>query len=191
MRVSSLIQIIPYSNFIYDILHLRNLPRQLTGLFYNMVDIRNYKKYPKGRNGGQDPFYKSWLGIKERCDNPNRPDFIRYGGRGITYYKRWNNFEFFFLDMFPTYKKGLTIERIDNDGNYIPENCRWATRKEQAQNTRNIERAIRFTFNGTTKTIRQWPMEFGIKRRTLSARLLVYNWTIEEALTKEVNFGRQ
>ena len=77
--------------------------------------------------------------MRQRCRNPKNKNFRHYGGRGIRICKRWDNFEIFLADMGPRPAKGYSIERRDNDKNYCPSNCYWATRKDQGRNTRSVK----------------------------------------------------
>lgn len=132
-------------------------------------------------------FYRAWVNMKSRCGNKNTKDFNRYGGRGICVCDNWKEFDGFISDMLEKYYDNLTLDRIDNNGNYCKENCRWVTRTIQANNTRNVEKAQRFLFNGEILTIKEWAERFGIKRSTLYMRLNKYNFSINDALIKSSN----
>ncbi len=126
-----------------------------------------------------------YCGIQQRCNDKNMPAYHRYGGRGIK-----NNFstpaEFFIWSIKNGYKKGLTIERIDNEGNYEPINCKWATRKEQANN-RSSSHLI--TALNKTLTLQQWSEETGIGHKTILYRLKK-GWSPEKALSIKPVVGR-
>jgi len=117
--------------------------------------------------------------LKERCDNPNSKDAVNYYERGIRYCDNWKTFDGFYADMGKSYRPGLSLDRIDNNKGYSPNNCRWATRKQQNNNTRR-NRFI--TINGVTKTFRQWWETTDLKYSTVAMRYYQYGWTIEESL---------
>lgn len=99
-----------------------------------LPDMRGEAKVRHGdsRTGRRHPLYKVWAGILRRCYNPNERNYERYGARGITVCDRWRDYANFKRDMGATYAPGLSIERNDNEGNYEPGNCRWATREKRA-----------------------------------------------------------
>ena len=123
--------------------------------------------------------YKRWAGMLQRCTNENRPDYNYYGNRGIRVCDKWLNFKGFYEDMGDCPEK-LTLDRIDTNGNYCKENCRWADRKTQSRNTRK-NRII--TFNGQTKCVSEWAEITGIKYITLIDRL-ERNWPNQKLLIK-------
>jgi len=116
------------------------------------------------------PVYKSWAGMIRRCTYPDGTDYARYGGRGITVCERWLVFENFLADMGPSHVPGLTIERKDNDGPYSPDNCRWATMKEQCEN-RSSTHLLTDPATGETCTISEWAKRTGISRLTIHSRI--------------------
>lgn len=145
-------------------------------------EINSQKVKTHGMTGSR--LYEEWKGIKYRCYNPKCSEYDRYGGRGITICPEWlNSFEAFRgWAIANGYQDNLTIDRIDNDGPYCPDNCQWITHKEQ-QNNKSTNRFI--TYNGETKTMSQWAEETGIPYGTLRMRL-VKGWTVEDALTRPV-----
>lgn len=93
------------------------------------------------KHGGvQHKLYRTWLGMRNRCGNPKNPSWEYYGGRGIKVCDRWQYFANFRADMEPTWQEFRSLDRIDNDGDYCPENCRWATQSEQVKNQRHSPR---------------------------------------------------
>lgn len=131
-------------------------------------------------HGWMHPLYQCWHGIKRRCLNPKRSDYQHYGGRGIKVCERWLDFENFKDDMYATWNPGLTIERKDNNGDYCPENCYWATRAIQARNKRN---SVFVTLNGETRCFGEWIRVLGLKRYTVNARIR-RGWSRERSLTE-------
>lgn len=125
--------------------------------------------------------YNEWRDMKRRCYNPHSPIFKDYGGRGITVCAEWANSFEAFRDwaLANGYRDDLTLDREDNDGPYCPENCRWATKKEQGNNKRSNHM---LTYRGTTQTVAQWADETGISYATLQKRLK-YGWSVERTLT--------
>lgn len=125
------------------------------------------------------PEYKTWAMMLVRCRNKNNHAYPRYGGRGIKVCKRWESFENFYADVGAKPSPKHSLDRIDNNGNYEPSNCRWATMLEQGRNKRNN---AMLTLNGVTKCISEWADITGIKRRTIHARIS-YGWPVEKVLT--------
>jgi hypothetical protein len=121
--------------------------------------------------------YKVWLRIRQRCTNPNRDHYDRYGGRGIKVCERWNSFINFLKDMGPR-PLGMSIECRNNDGNYEPGNCYWATKEEQQNNKSNNHK---ITVKGETHSISEWAFILNKNKYTISTRLQ-RGWTEEEAL---------
>lgn len=124
--------------------------------------------------------YKIFSGMKGRCLNPNNDFYKNYGGRGITICDEWLNFEIFYKWAINNgYRENLTIERVDVNKGYCPENCTWITMDEQKRNT-TVSKKI--TFNGKTQTLRQWSAEIGIHSSTLCHRFKC-GMSVESALT--------
>lgn len=126
------------------------------------------------------PLHKTWLNMIARCYDPTRNKYDYYGGRGITVCQRWrDSFDAFVSDMGPKPTPKHTVERKDNDGNYEPGNCCWATMKEQNNNRRNTHRWI---VNGVRKSIAEWAEECGFSKQRMYQRLK--NETLLEVVSK-------
>jgi hypothetical protein len=123
--------------------------------------------------------YRVWIGMKKRCEDPKSEGYKDYGGRGIFIVPRWQSFENFYEDMGMCPPK-MTIERLDNNGPYSPENCEWRSYQAQARNKRT-NRII--TVNGQSRTLAEWTDITGLTRETIRNRIDCYGWSEEEALT--------
>jgi len=127
------------------------------------------------------PLFKVWCNMRQRCSNPRTANWAPYGGRGIVVCDRWKeSFQAFYEDMSPTYQVGLQLDRIDNDGPYTSENCRWATRDQQGNNRRPNRR---LAFDGQIHTVTEWADLLDIDRQALYARLS-RGWSVERVLTE-------
>ncbi len=125
--------------------------------------------------------YLTWYGMLTRCNNQKDISFKRYGGRGIKCL--WKTFEAFVKDMGLPPTKDHSIDRINNNGNYCKENCRWATSKQQAQNT---SKNVVITYKGETKVLSEWARTLNLNFYTLRHRLKTLGWGIQDAFTRKV-----
>lgn len=125
--------------------------------------------------------YRCWRNMKTRCYNPSYIEYIRYGGRGISVCEEWQAFEpFYEWAMKSGYENGLSIDRIDNNGNYCPDNCKWSTNREQSLN-RSSNAFL--TYNGVTKHVSEWDKDIGATKSGRVRARLNAGWSIEEAVT--------
>ena len=134
----------------------------------------------------QSHTYNCWSNMKARCQNENHDSYKHYGGRGITVCERWQEYKKFFTDMGDSPTESHPIDRINNNGNYDPGNCRWATRKQQQNNRRNSHM---LEFQGQRKTMAQWAECLGIRYQVIFTRI-DRNWPVDRALTTPVR-GRK
>jgi len=144
----------------------------------------------RDKKGHQRPMYRKWVMMRQRCNNKNNPDYHFYGGRGIKQCERWKDFKNFYEDMGKSYEehsskfKDTTLDRIDVNGDYSPENCRWATRREQSNN-RNYN--VPITYRNKSQSAGNWVKELGLKMtaRNLYKRVFTRRWDIERAFSQK------
>jgi hypothetical protein len=140
---------------------------------------RDRNKVGHGQTGTRA--YHAWENMRSRCLNPNFPQFHHYGGRGITICDRWSSFENFLTDMGEP-AAGMSLDRIENDAGYGPDNCRWATQAAQMRNTR-ANRLI--TAYGVTKKLVEWAEDLGTESYNILKRI-GRGWSVEDAVTVPV-----
>jgi len=138
----------------------------------------NYK-HGEGNPGEHTAEYDIWRSMRQRCSDVGCPRYEQYGARGIRVCERWNDYANFIADMGRRPPEKASIDRIDNSGDYTPENCRWATAKEQANN-RSSNKIVEF--NGERMTVSQWSSKIGIGYSALVKRLSK-GWSPQKALT--------
>jgi hypothetical protein len=127
--------------------------------------------------------YNAWHSMKSRCLNPSCRNYHRYGGRGIKVCEKWMySFSDFFKDMGERPTELYSLDRVDNNGDYCPENCRWATRQEQANNTSTN---VLLELDGRSMTITEWGRETGINSSTIRYRVKKLGWSTKRALTQK------
>ena len=131
--------------------------------------------------------YSIWEGMKARCTNPSSTYWHRYGGRGISFCERWQKFENFYADVGDPPTEAHSLGRVDNDGNYTPENVRWETPEQQNHN-KVLNHKV--TIDGVTKTLTQWAQENGLKPSTVMSRIH-YGWDDRDAVTLPIIRGRK
>lgn len=138
-------------------------------------------RHGMAKRGAISSEWRIWSSMRQRCNNQWSKAYENYGARGITVCDRWGSFDNFIADMGSRPSKAHSIDRVDNDGPYSPDNCRWATRAEQKANQRPRKDAIWIEYQGERKTRDQWARDKGIKYTTLCRRL-EKGWPIDRAL---------
>ena len=135
---------------------------------------------------GNTKLYGVWGAMKSRCNNHNSRQYINYGARGIRVCHEWNeSFESFYKWAVNSgYRDGLTIERVDNNGNYCKENCIWATPKQQAQNRRSC---YTFEYGGKKQNLAQWCEELRLDYKLIHNRIFKLHWSFDRAILEPVH----
>ena len=141
------------------------------------------KEYRIKHNMRNTRLYNIWANMRQRCNNTHNRQYADYGGRGITICDEWAEFETFYeWAMASSYNDSLSIDRIDNNGGYSPDNCRWASNATQSNNRRSC---VNITYRGETKTLAQWAKALGMSDSALRTRLRK-GWSLEKALTTPI-----
>ncbi|HEX3058063.1 MAG TPA: hypothetical protein VHP62_01805 [Usitatibacter sp.] len=163
--------------------NLRNGTTQSCGCLHSEVT-----RQINSRHGlSKTPEYQAWRAIQDRCYNANLPVYKNYGARGITVCQRWrDSLAAFIKDMGPRPSRRHSIDRIDNDGNYEPGNCRWATALQQARNRRAC---VRLTHNGRTMSPAEWAAVTGLNYGTIMSRV-EHGWPTERVLAPLTRHAR-
>ena len=149
-----------------------------------MIIVKSSAKYKR--------LYRIWHGMKDRCYNKNNSNYKHYGGRGIRVYDDWysNFYSFYYWAINHGYEQELTLDRIDNNGNYEPTNCRWATYKQQANNRRNT---IYINLDGQIKSLNEWSEINGCSISALRHKIktgMDPNMAIETSIIRDIDISK-
>ena len=153
--------------------HLRRGDTRSCGCLHKEIHRIRLRTHGKSHT----PTWNVWQSMLRRCETPSATYYRHYGGRGITVCQRWKKFEHFLADMGER-PPGLELDRINNDGNYEPKNCKWSSKYDQCNN-RRCNRII--VFAGQRKTLSEWARSVGLRAGTLAGRLKS-KWDMERAL---------
>lgn len=124
--------------------------------------------------------YRIWRAMHKRCTDSKHPHYKNYGGRGITICEQWQSFDVFLSDLGKRPTRLHTLERLNNDLGYSPDNCCWATRRQQANNRRSNKV---FMHSGKAQTLKEWTDELGLDYKNVWQRIYVLEWPFERAIT--------
>ena len=162
----------------------------------NQKEIINIRKNVK-HGMKQHRLYYVWSDMKRRCINPKRKDFKYYGGRGIKVCEEWMDINNFISDMYPTFQEGLSLDRINANGNYEKSNCRWATKTTQSQNTRLLQSNNKSGYRGVSIKIKKYQASISVNNNkihlgyfdtALEAAKAYDNYVIKNNLEHTLNF---
>ena len=152
---------------------LRRLHAIETGLLAKVYELQELLK-----NRDQTATYRTWTAMRDRCERRENARFKRYGGRGIKVCERWQDYANFLQDM-GIRPPGKTLDRIDNNGDYEPANCRWATQDEQRRNT---SKSRVYEYQGETMCLADWAKRLGISKNTIRSRIDDQGMSFEQAV---------
>lgn len=145
------------------------------------------RKHGHAGGNAQSPEYMAWVSMHQRCSNPSSASYVDYGARGIRVCERWASFESFLHDMGPRPSGEHSIDRVDNDGGYSPDNCRWATRVQQTRNTR---RSVWITLHGERRSLMDWADTVGLPPSVIRRRVR-RGWDPARALSEPPKASRK
>jgi len=168
---------------------------QSCGCLLREITTARSTKHGHAKRGKNSNIFRRWEHMKQRCSNPNDRDYPRYGGRGIYVCDRWANgdgvrsgFECFLEDMGMPPSKQYSIDRIDVDGPYSPDNCRWATVREQSNNRRNT---VMITISGVRKPLSYWCEQYNIDSKTVLYRMKHRGMAPDQAVTTPLTWTKR